>query len=217
MIDVFSVFALAFFALGVSLILIFTFVRRVAEGPIDDAIMDVAGIKLVGYEALIGTVIAVALVASVTVHSNIREEVREAQTIEAMLRWHPAFKLGSETIPWSAEAVAGALTDVALQAANPELVEMISEAGQNLSNRHCSTVSSLASSWVLTFVVVGILMILILLHAILMSWRLTGVRILMPVLIFSLLACFLAVAFDFYKYVRAETASAACQPMMSAP
>ena len=204
MVGIFTIFALAFVSLAIALVAVFALLRRSFPGRIDSDLIDIGGTTFTGYEAMAGAAIAVAMVASLLVHGAIRDEYRETQRIELLLRWHPAFESSAVPLQQNASAAASLLTNSAMQAANPELLAMAAEAAVSLADRHCSTADAFRASWSVTILVVAGFMMLVLVHSIILSWRLTGLRLLMPLLLFSLLAGVLAVAFDFNNFVQRE-------------
>jgi len=117
---------------------------------VDNSLVDVSGAKFVGYEALVGAAIAVALVASLTVHSALRSEFRDVQKIETMLRWHPAFDPNDARMQQDAGATAGMLVDSKLLAANFELLAMAAESAVSVADQHCSTATAFRASWFVT-------------------------------------------------------------------
>jgi len=199
--DSLKVVAWSFLSLVLAFAIVFVIFRRSFPRRLDDALVDVGGVKFIGFEALLGTAITIVLFGLITSHRALQNDSIESMKIETMLRWHPSFELERTPIRGKTAVVANLLANPALFAANSELLEMVAETAVSLTNRHCATASSIRKWWLVTFALVALFMFLSLLHVVVMARRSCGLRVL---LVWALLTCVLAVAYNVNTLVQFE-------------
>ncbi len=191
--------------------------RRFFTRPANtEEILVVGGSFITGQEAFLSTFISAVIVISVFVHNGMSDRAGPGLAVTKMLEWHDAAATPSRSIDQLRKLdgleLSKRLTDLDLATKQPALMELLSEAAQQISYNRDSAQLAFSRAFSITSVMVGGLIIIATLQIFLLSWHLTGLRILMPImLIWAILA------FGYLAAILAESVESPCEGSICMP
>mgnify|MGYP007004428962 CR=1 FL=1 len=208
----FLVFAVVFVSLA-------HIVRRFFDRPANnEEILAVGGAFISGQEAFLSTFLSAIIVISVVVQNGMSERLGPGMAVMQMLEWRDGaaspLKPSNGARSLDASVLSKRLMDTELAANQPALMELLSEVAHQIGDNRDNAQLGFSKAFSITSVMVGVLIIIAALQIFLLSWHLTGLRILMPIMLVWTILAFVYLAATLSASIDSPCEDSICQPFL---